>query len=195
MSGIALKPVEGAPAGREPRVVAFACTYCAYTAADLAGSMRLSYSPHVRIVKIPCTGKIDAILLLRAFEGGADVVYVAGCALGNCHFLEGNVRALGVVAFTQRLLAEAGVEPERLAFFHIPASAGPLFAQRADEMAALARKLGPTRLGAFHRIFRGGPLDREPDAKPPLPAAKLGTLIHGTVPAAGGAAPGTGEKR
>ena len=177
----------------EPRVVAFACTFCAYTAADLAGSMRLSYSPHVRIVKIPCTGKIDAILLLKAFEGGADVVYVAGCAIGNCHFLKGNIRALGVVAFTKKLLAEVGVEPERLQFFHIPASAGPMFAQRADEMAELARRLGHTKLKGGFSAFRGGPLDREPDTHPPLPEASCGRLIKRKDPAAATGAPGKGE--
>ena len=193
MTASADKPSVAAAArpGHEPRVIAYACTYCAYTAADLAGSMRLSYSPYVRIVKIPCTGKIDAILLMKAFEGGADAVYVAGCALGNCHFLKGNVRALGVVAFAKKLLSEAGIEPERLEFFHIPASAGPLFAQRADEMTAVARRRGPTKLRGRMRA-RGGPLDREPDAKPPLPEAKLGTLVHGTTPDAGGDAPGAG---
>jgi F420-non-reducing hydrogenase iron-sulfur subunit len=173
------KPNQPAAGGREPRVVAYACTYCAYTAADLAGSMRLHYSPCVRIVKIPCTGRIDAIVLLKAFEGGADVVYVAGCALGNCHFLQGNVRALGMVRFAKKLLAEVGVEPERLEFFHIPASAGPLFAERADQMVTRARELGPTQLGTFRQASRGGALDREPDAKPQFPSARLGILVRG----------------
>ena len=90
----------------QPKVVAYCCTYCAYTAGDLAGSMRLEYSPNVRVVKILCSGKIDAILLLRAFEDGADAVYVAGCALGDCHFLEGNLRAIQTVAYTKKLMAE-----------------------------------------------------------------------------------------
>lgn len=127
----------------EPKIAAFCCTYCSYTAADLAGSMRLQYSPSIRIIKILCTGKIDSILLLKAFENGADAVYVAGCALGDCHFLEGNVRGKRAVRYTKDLLAEAGIEPERLEFFHIPASAGPLFAQRANEMTTIAKKLGP----------------------------------------------------
>jgi F420-non-reducing hydrogenase iron-sulfur subunit len=62
----------------EPKVVAFACHYCAYSAADLAGSLRLEYSPNVRIIKIMCTGKVETILLLKAFEEGADAVFVAG---------------------------------------------------------------------------------------------------------------------
>ena len=162
----------------EPKVVAYCCTYCAYTAGDLAGSMRLEYAPNVRVVKILCTGKIDAILLLRAFEDGADAVYVAGCALGDCHFLEGNLRAIQTVNYTQKLMAEVGLEPERLQFYHIPASAGPLFAQRADEMTARARTLGPNPLRETMKQTAGGKLVKQPDAHPPLPEANLGKLVR-----------------
>ena len=162
----------------EPKVVAFCCTYCAYTAGDLAGSMRLEYAPNVRIVKILCSGKIDAVLLLRAFEDGADAVYVAGCAIGDCHFLEGNLRALRTVAYTKHLLEEIGLEPERLEFFHIPASAGPLFAERADEMTERARRLGPNPLRTAAGRPAGGKLAKPPDEHPPLPEAKFGRLIR-----------------
>ena len=133
----------------EPRVVAFCCTYCAYTAADLAGSMRLSYPSNVRVVKLECTGRTDEQLILRAFEAGADAVYVAGCALGDCHFLEGNRWAIRTVAHTKQLLREVGLDPERLEFFHIPASAGGLFAERATEMTERARRLGPNPLRRY----------------------------------------------
>lgn len=162
----------------EPKVVAYCCTYCAYTAGDLAGSMRLEYAPNVRVVQILCTGKIDAILLLRAFEDGADAVYVAGCAIGDCHFLEGNLRGMQTVAHAKKLLAEIGLEPERLEFFQIPASAGPLFAHRADQMTARARELGPNPLRKTMRQDAGGKLARQPDAHPPLPEARLGQLIR-----------------
>jgi len=162
----------------EPKVVAYCCTYCAYTAGDLAGSMRLEYAPNVRVIQILCTGKIDAILLLRAFEDGADAVYVAGCEIGDCHFLEGNLRAIQTVRYTKKLMAEIGLEPERLEFFHISASDGPLFAQRADEMTARARKLGPNPLRKTMKQTAGGKLAKEPDAHPPLPEAKLGKLIR-----------------
>ncbi len=162
----------------QPKVVAYCCTYCAYTAGDLAGSMRIAYSPCVRVVKILCTGKIDAVLLLRAFEEGADAVYVAGCALGDCHFLEGNLSAMQTVAHTKKLLAEIGLEPQRLEFFHVPASAGPLFAQRADEMTAVARKFGPNPLRKTIRQAAGGKLARQRDEHPPLPESKHGKLIR-----------------
>ena len=162
----------------EPTVVAFCCTYCAYTAGDLAGSMRLEYAPNVRIVKILCSGKIDAVLLLRAFEDGADAVYVAGCAIGDCHFLEGNLRAIRTVAHAKHLLSELGLEPERLEFFHIPASAGPLFAERANEMTERAKQLGPNPLRKSAQQRLGKKLDRGEDEHPPLPEAKLGRLIR-----------------
>jgi coenzyme F420-reducing hydrogenase delta subunit len=131
----------------EPKVIAFCCTYCSYTAADLAGSMRLNYAPEVRIVKILCTGKIEPLLLLNAFREGADAVYVAGCNIGDCHFIKGNYSGKRFTNHVkQDLLPEIGLEPERLEFFHIPASAGPGFASAADEMVERARTLGPSPL-------------------------------------------------
>jgi F420-non-reducing hydrogenase iron-sulfur subunit len=130
----------------EPKVVAFCCHYCAYSAADLAGSMRLEYSPNVRIVRIMCTGKVDTLHLLKAFEDGADSVYVAGCEEGSCHFLEGNLRAKKKVAQAKNLLKEIGIEPERLEMYNISASNSVLFAKAADEMTERARKLGPNPL-------------------------------------------------
>jgi F420-non-reducing hydrogenase iron-sulfur subunit len=130
----------------EPKVVAFCCHYCAYSAADLAGSMRLEYSPNVRIVKLMCTGKVDTLHLLKAFEDGADVVYVAGCEEGSCHFQEGNLQAKMKVAQAKKLLKEVGIEAERLEMFHIAASNSVLFAKAADEMTERARKLGPNPL-------------------------------------------------
>jgi len=177
---------DGQTPAYEPKLVAFCCTYCAYTAADLAGSMRLTYAPNVRVVKLECSGKIDAVLLLRAFEDGADAVYVAGCALGDCHFLQGNVWALRTVAQTKRLLAEIGLEPERLEFFHIPASAGPLFAQRADEMTARALELGRNPLWKASRLRAGRKLAVEPDSHPPLPPAAHGRLVQGAQRIASG---------
>jgi len=126
----------------EPVVVAYCCHYCAYTAADLAGSMRLEYAPNIRIVKIMCTGKVDTLLLLRAIEDGADAVYVAGCEEGSCHFLEGNYRAKAKVAQAKAMLKEIGIEPERVAMYNISASNSVLFAKAANEMTEIARKVG-----------------------------------------------------
>ncbi len=160
----------------EPKVIAYCCTYCAYTAGDLAGSMRLQYAPNVRVIKVPCSGSVSALLLLKAFQDGADAVYVAGCAIGDCHFLRGNLQALKTVAYAKALLEEIGLEPQRLEFFHIPASAGPLFAQRADEMTQRAKQLGPNPLRRAMRVVGGGKLAFPPDDHPPLPPASFGVL-------------------
>ena len=96
----------------EPVILAFCCHYCAYAAADLAGSMRLQYPGNVRVLRLPCTGKLEVNFILAAFERGVDGVIVAGCLEGGCHFLEGNLRARRRVERTRELLAEIGLEPE-----------------------------------------------------------------------------------
>lgn len=160
----------------EPKVVTYCCTYCSYTAADLAGSMRLNYAPNVRIIKILCTGKIEPILLLEAFDKGADIVYVSGCAVGDCHFIEGNIRGKAAVAYTKKLLKEIGIEPERLEFFHIPASAGPLFAEVADEMTQRGRDLGPNPMRNRAGEDYGGVIEKEADKKEEFPEFHNGKL-------------------
>ena len=116
-----------------PNIIAFCCHYCAFTAADLAGTMRQQYSPNVRIVRLPCSGRVDVNMILDAFVSGADGVIIAGCEEGSCHFISGNLRAKKRVDYAKELLAEIGVNPERLEMYHIAASQGPLFAQRANE--------------------------------------------------------------
>ncbi|MDR2199075.1 MAG: hydrogenase iron-sulfur subunit [Deltaproteobacteria bacterium] len=135
---------ENAPApGREPRIIAFCCQYCAYSAADMAGSMRLQYPPEVEIVLIPCTGRFDVILALRALEKGADGVYVAGCLEGNCHFLDGNIRARKRVNYLKKELESVGIDPGRLEMYNLSASQGPRFAEIAAEFYGRVRDLGP----------------------------------------------------
>lgn len=130
----------------EPEIVAFCCHYCAYGAADLAGSMRLNYPANVKIVKLPCTGKVDIIYLLKAFEDGADGVYVAGCLEGNCHFTDGNIKAKRRVQRAKKLLTEIGLDGERLEMYNMSASMGPRFAEAAREMTERIRALGPNPL-------------------------------------------------
>lgn len=115
----------------EPKIIAFCCHYCAFTAADLAGTMRQQYPPNVHIVRLPCSGKADVNLILQAFVDGADGVFVAGCEVGGCHFIHGNVRALKRIKYAKRLLKESNINPDRLEMFHIAASQGPLFAETA----------------------------------------------------------------
>jgi coenzyme F420-reducing hydrogenase delta subunit len=128
----------------EPLVVAFCCHFCAYTAADLAGTMRLQYPPNIRIIRIPCTGKVDVRHLLEAFEKGADGVYVAGCLEGDCHYLKGNFRAKKRVVLAKQILEDAGIGGDRLEMYNMSAAMGPRFAEVAQEMTEKIRKLGPS---------------------------------------------------
>jgi coenzyme F420-reducing hydrogenase delta subunit len=128
----------------EPKIVAFCCNFCAFAAADLAGAMRLQYSPNVRIIRLPCTGKVDAIHLMKAFEDGADAVFVAGCLEGQCHYLEGNLRAQKRIVYVKKLLAEVEIEPERLEMFNLSSAMGGRFAEIVEEMTERVAKLGPT---------------------------------------------------
>ena len=130
----------------EPTIVAFCCHYCAYGAADLAGSMRLNYPTNIRIIRLPCTGKVTPIFLLRAFEKGADGVYVAGCLEGDCHFIQGNLVAKPRVNYTKKLIAEVGLEPERLEMFNMSAAMAQKFVEAVHAMAQRLAELGPSPL-------------------------------------------------
>ena len=109
----------------------------------MAGSMRLNYPTNVKIVRVPCSGKVDTIHMMKALEKGADGVMVAGCLDGDCHFKNGNTKALRRVDFVKKLLEEIGIEPERLAMVTMSAGMGMRFAQIANEFTDQIRKLGP----------------------------------------------------
>jgi len=156
-------PAESAPAasaeaaqprpvdpGFEPEIIVFACHYCAYAAADLAGSMRLQYPSNIRMIKLPCTGKLEVIHLLRALEAGADGVYAAGCMEGECHYLKGNLWARKRVDYVKKLLAELGMEPERVEMYNMSSAMGPRFAEVATEFTERIKQLGP------NPVKRGG---------------------------------------
>jgi len=132
----------------EPVILALCCHYCAYAAADLAGAMRLQYPSSVRVLRLPCTGKVEVNYILRAFEKGADGVIVAGCLEGGCHFQEGNLRARRRVERVQQLMREIGLEPERLEMFNLSSAEGTRFAEIVQGMHERLKSLGPSPLRA-----------------------------------------------
>lgn len=132
--------------GDEPLVLAFCCHYCAYAAADLAGSMRLQYPGNVRVLRLPCTGKLEANYVLAAFERGVDGVIVAGCLEGGCHFLEGNLRARRRVERVRQLLSEIGLEPDRLEMFNLSSAEGGRFAEIVTIMVERIKRMGRSPL-------------------------------------------------
>ncbi len=132
-------------AGKYPLViVGFTCYNCAYAAADLAGSMRLSYNPAVNLVGIPCTGAVEPVVILSALEEGADGVFVAGCLDGECHYKTGNLHAKQRVAQLRSSLEQMGLEPERLEMFQLSAAMGARFAEMVDQFVGRIYELGPS---------------------------------------------------
>jgi coenzyme F420-reducing hydrogenase delta subunit len=130
----------------EPKIIAFCCHYCAYSAADLAGSSRMQYPPNVRIVRTPCTGRLEIDYYMQAFENGIDGVLVAGCEEGSCHFKDGNLLAKRRVNSIRTVLAEAGVEAERLRMVNVSAAAARPLVEYIKEMVETVRKLGPVKV-------------------------------------------------
>jgi len=127
----------------EPRIIAFCCSYCAYRAADLAGTSRMQYPPNVKVIRVPCSSKVDITYILRAFESGADGVFIAGCLKGGCHFVEGNLKAEQRVMFTKGLLDAVGIEAERLDMFFMSSSMANTLVNTMNLMIDRIRKLGP----------------------------------------------------
>ena len=133
---------------RGRRVVAFYCRECAYAAADASANARISLPPTVRLVLMPCTGRVSPLHLLSALAEGADGVMVAGCLEGQCHYREGNFNAIDRVEFVQRLLKSVGVEPERARMFTMSAGEPPKFVAAVKEMDRVIRALPPLERNA-----------------------------------------------
>jgi F420-non-reducing hydrogenase iron-sulfur subunit len=127
----------------EPRVLAFLCNWCSYAGADLAGVSRIQYPANVRVVRVPCSGRINPAFLLRALQNGADGVLVSGCHPGDCHYISGNLAARRKFALLKALMQHAGIEPERIQFTWVSASEGGRFAAIVQKVVEAVQKLGP----------------------------------------------------
>jgi len=137
---------EGGNGSFEPRIVAFFCNWCTYTASDLAGTARMQYAPNVRVIRIMCSGRLDPQFILEALRKGADGVLIGGCHPGDCHYLEGNYKCLRRFELLQRMLAQFGIEPERVRLEWISAAEGDRVRDVCNEMVEQVRKLGPLHL-------------------------------------------------
>jgi F420-non-reducing hydrogenase iron-sulfur subunit len=130
----------------EPRIVAFFCTWCTYTAADLAGISRLRYAPNVRVIRLMCSGRLDPQFVLAAFRRGADGVLIGGCHPGDCHYREGNIETRRRIELLRAVLRDLGIEDERLRLEWISASEADRVQRVCNEMTDELRLLGPLRL-------------------------------------------------
>jgi F420-non-reducing hydrogenase iron-sulfur subunit len=132
----------------EPKILAFCCNWCSYTGADLAGVSRLQYPPNVRIIRVMCSGMVHPNLVINALTKGADGVIMCGCHPGDCHYIDGNLKAEKRADAITLLLEDFGLEEERFRLEWVSASEGPKFAQVMTEMVDTIKELGPSPYGS-----------------------------------------------
>lgn len=128
----------------EPLIIGFCCNWCSYAGADLAGVSRLQYPPNLRVIRVMCSGMVHPNLVIDALTKGADGVLICGCHIGDCHYLEGNVKAENRKEAIELMLEDFGIEPERFRLEWVSASEGPRFADVVTDMTETVRALGPS---------------------------------------------------
>jgi len=154
------------PKDFEPKIVAFFCNWCTYTASDLTGISRLLYAPNVRVIRVMCSGRVDPQFILAALREGADGVLIGGCHPGDCHYQEGNYKALRRFKLLKRYLTRMGIEDDRVRLEWIAASEGDKVQKVVNDMTEKVRKLGPLKLAPIT-----SPEDFEEEANKELAAA------------------------
>lgn len=127
----------------EPKITAFVCNWCTYTGADLAGTSRLKYKPNIKMIRVPCTGRIDPVFIVKAFEKGADGVLISGCHPGDCHYNTGNFHARRRWVLFTELLSFMGIDSSRLFFSWVSASEGKKFVDVVSNVTETVRGKGP----------------------------------------------------
>ena len=133
--------------GFEPKIVAFLCRWCSYAGADLAGVSRMIYPDNIIPMRVNCSGRVDAGMVMAAFERGADGVLIGGCHPGDCHYVNGNYKTRRRVILLKQVLAEVGIKPQRLHLEWISASEGVKFQRTVTEFTRLIKGLGPSPMG------------------------------------------------
>ena len=137
----------------EPKIAAFVCNWCTYTGADLAGTSRIQMAHNVRMIRLPCTGRIDPLFIIKAFERGADGVIVSGCHPADCHYTAGNYHARRRFTVFRELMDFIGIDARRLTFSWVSASEGTKWKEIVDETTDRVRALGP--FTAYHNLAGG----------------------------------------
>lgn len=129
-----------------PRIVAFFCNWCTYTASDLAGVSRMRYAPSTRVIRVMCSGRIDPEFIMEAFAKGADGVLIGGCHPGDCHYSEGNYKCLRRYKLLQKYIEQMGIDKDRMRLEWISAAEGKKLQEVVNEMTETLRKLGPSKI-------------------------------------------------
>jgi F420-non-reducing hydrogenase iron-sulfur subunit len=147
-----VKPDPIVEGGFIPRIVVYACNWCSYAGADGAGTNRIQYSAHFRIIRVMCSGRVTPAMVLKAFELGADGVIVSGCHFGDCHYIFGNHKAVEQFERTKRLVHILGLEPERIRLEWVSAAEGPKWAELINDFTKTIAKLGRSPLAHEDRL-------------------------------------------
>ena len=129
-----------------PRIVAFLCNWCSYAGADLAGVSRMQYASNIRIIRVPCSGRISPLLILSALHRGADGVLVSGCHPGDCHYISGNLVARRKFGMLKNFLEHVGISPERVQFSWVSAAEGARFAALVEKVVEGVKQIGPSKI-------------------------------------------------
>jgi len=128
----------------EPKILGFLCNWCSYAGADLAGSSRLKYMPNVRVIRVMCSGRVDPLFILKAFEKGADGILIAGCHPGDCHYQCGNYKTMRRIHVLKKMIEQMGINPERLRMEWVSAAESTRFVNIVNDMTEKLRELGPS---------------------------------------------------
>ena len=129
----------------EPKIVAFLCNWCSYAGADLAGVSRIQYPSNIRVIRVPCSGRVDPFYIIKALQNGIDGVLVSGCHPGDCHYISWNLIARRKFALLKSFLEYIGIEPGRVQFSWVSAAEGGRFADIIEKVTSEVKKLGPIK--------------------------------------------------
>ncbi|MDK2915818.1 MAG: F420-non-reducing hydrogenase iron-sulfur subunit [Euryarchaeota archaeon] len=135
----------------KPKIIAIICNWCSYAGADLAGGARIQYPPDIRAVRVMCTGRVDPLFILKAFQDGADGVLVSGCHFGDCHYLEGNYKAAKRMFLLKSVLKNIGLDDKRLRMTFVSASEGAKWGMVMEDVVKTINELGPSPLNELAR--------------------------------------------
>ena len=137
---------EGSQNDWNPKIVAFLCNWCSYAGADLAGVSRMQYAPNIRIIRVPCSGRISPLLIISALHCGTDGVLVSGCHPGDCHYISGNLVARRKFSMLKNFLEHVGICPERVQFSWVSAAEGARFAALVEKVVEEVKRIGPSKM-------------------------------------------------
>ena len=133
----------------KPRIIAFVCNWCSYAGADKAGGQKLEYSASVKLIRVMCSGRVDPEFILDAYQKGADGVLVMGCHPGDCHYRNGNIKALRRMKILEKMLKTFGIHPDRFKLEWVSAGESEKFQSVVNEMSAKVKAVGPMKLRGF----------------------------------------------